>query len=592
MLKRPQPLATLLAALGLTFSWSLMLWASRRGYDITDDAYYLIWASSPFQYNWSFTEFGYLVHPIYRAVGGNIPALRIAGAAILNACALIFAFATWRLLAPSLPGTARVPYLLAVLTASMWAYIWWIPNPGYNLLNLYGVLLFMAGLALATPIASDENRISAARIIIAGSIGAIGCVVSSLSRAPAAVALIVMALVWALTFRPRRLPLFVVTGVALGALILAAVAYLIDGSITGFVQRKIVGFDLLILYGPEHSLHIIWPQIIEAVTIKFNPIDTAIYVAVLALVLMLSSERMPDGWASTILVVTFSVALAASIAILRTEPPDFVTLAYPAVMRSPMILAGAFILATVLRAWQTVGNWRPFAMAIMLCLAPLASAIGSGNRLTNQATLGTLFFFAAIFFLVTMFPVNGRGRLFLAATALSSLLPPAVLIGAMANPYRVATPMWAQTEPVTIGPDRSRLMVDTGAASYIRRLQELAQAHGFRPGMPMIDLSGRSPGAVFALAGEAPGESWLNSSSTGSVPYIEKILAAVPNETLKRAWVLANPGGRLALPPSVLVNAGLDFPGAYEKIGTAFLPLRGEMHELWKPTASRQSRNP
>src|SRR5262245_19937584 len=109
-----------LATFGLVFCWALLLWAAGRGLDLTDDAHYLIWAADPFRYDWSVYEFGYLVHPLYLALGGDIAALRIAGAVILNLCALVFALTIWPLLAERAPAGAKAAVLLAIMAASLW----------------------------------------------------------------------------------------------------------------------------------------------------------------------------------------------------------------------------------------------------------------------------------------------------------------------------------------------------------------------------------------------------------------------------------------------------------------------------------------
>jgi hypothetical protein len=568
-----------IAIIGLLLCWIIFAWASGRGFDITDDAYYLIWISNPFLYDWSFTEFAFLAHPIYKLIGGNIALLRIVGAALLNACSLVFALATWRLLAPLLPPSARAPYVLAILTASMWAFIWWIPSPGYNPMNLCGVLLFFAALAAVTPV--PPAQIGTAYIVAAAVLGALGCVICVLSRATTAVAIVILAALWAIVLRPPRLRIFILSGVVSGIVLLLAASYLIDGGVQAFVQRKIAGYELLALYGPAHSLGIIWPLIVEAFTVSFHPVDSSVLVVTFAFLVLLRLRRQSDGWFDVLIVAVFAFALSALVAILRIGPSDFVSSSYPTVMRIPLMLTIAFAVAFI--CLSGAEHWRHIVLATVIALAAFASAIGSGNRLTNQATLGGIFFFAACFLLAARFPATVRTRAFALAVAFSSLLPPAVLVGAMANPYRLAAPMWQQTERVTVGPHGAMLSVDASTAAYIRDLQEIAQSNGFEIGTPIIDLSGRSPGAVFALGAEAPGESWLNSNSTGSVPYVKEILSRVPREKLRCAWVLTNPDGRLALPQTVLTSLGLDFPRSYKQVGTSFLALRGETHVLWKP---------
>src|ERR1700730_13281381 len=147
---------SLLILVGFIICWGILFWGMGKGYDFTDDAHYLIWASNPFIYPWSVSEFGVLWHPIYKLVGGDIKSFRLAGAAILSSSAAIFGWAVWRFVADRLPAACALPLILAITTSSFWAYLFWLPTPGYNDLNLCGLLLFSAGLTFAVPTAGSQ----------------------------------------------------------------------------------------------------------------------------------------------------------------------------------------------------------------------------------------------------------------------------------------------------------------------------------------------------------------------------------------------------------------------------------------------------
>jgi hypothetical protein len=165
----------------------------------------------------------------------------------------------------------------------------------------------------------------------------------------------------------------------------------------------------------------------------------------------------------------------------------------------------------------------------------------------------------------------------------SSLLTVGILIGAIADPYRLREPLWKQTEQVEIGARSSVLLVDPSTASYIKELQRGAAAHDFQLGTPIIDLTGASPGTVFALGGEAPGFPWLSGGYVGSTPYVRETLSRVPHEHLRHAWVLTTSGTTEVLPNTVLRSLNLDFPQAYQTVGRACMGIPCVEHLLWKP---------
>ena len=60
----------------LILGW--VLWLCNYGLDFTDESFYLVWISNPFNYSVSATQFGFIYHPLYKLLDGNIAALRQA----------------------------------------------------------------------------------------------------------------------------------------------------------------------------------------------------------------------------------------------------------------------------------------------------------------------------------------------------------------------------------------------------------------------------------------------------------------------------------------------------------------------------------
>src|ERR1700737_2348900 len=69
-------------------SLSLVGWVMlrcRSGFEFTDEGFYLNWISNPWDYHASVTQFGFVYHPLYKLVGGDIALLRQANVLILFA---------------------------------------------------------------------------------------------------------------------------------------------------------------------------------------------------------------------------------------------------------------------------------------------------------------------------------------------------------------------------------------------------------------------------------------------------------------------------------------------------------------------------
>ena len=147
-------LATAVVASITIIGW--VVWYSRFGIDFTDEGYYLEWISNPWSYKASVTQFGFIYHPLYQLVGGDIVLLRRANLLITLGLAWILCFVLCRkiiirhkLAKPScslpLVGVALVLSTSALALLGLW----WLPTPNYYSLNLQALLIAGTGILLA-----------------------------------------------------------------------------------------------------------------------------------------------------------------------------------------------------------------------------------------------------------------------------------------------------------------------------------------------------------------------------------------------------------------------------------------------------------
>ncbi|MFQ3567935.1 MAG: hypothetical protein SNJ59_13165, partial [Aggregatilineales bacterium] len=159
-------LLLLLAAL----PWALLLAGTPRGFDLTDEAFYLLSYRSPEDVEATFSMFGFLGAPAYRLVGGDIALLRglgIAGLLLASACA---AWVTLRRLAAPTSITDWLSALLPPIAAGALFYESWLLTPGYNWMALVGLQGFWAGALLWMQ--RDDRRLSAAGSLLIGAAAA------------------------------------------------------------------------------------------------------------------------------------------------------------------------------------------------------------------------------------------------------------------------------------------------------------------------------------------------------------------------------------------------------------------------------------
>ena len=81
-----------LSAIGTILILTWLIKYSAYGFDFTDEAFYLVWISNPFIYGSSLTQFGFVYHPLYLLLNGDISALRQANILITFGLAWSLAF--------------------------------------------------------------------------------------------------------------------------------------------------------------------------------------------------------------------------------------------------------------------------------------------------------------------------------------------------------------------------------------------------------------------------------------------------------------------------------------------------------------------
>jgi hypothetical protein len=217
-------------------AWSIVAWGLWRGIDLTDEGYYLNSISLPFLYKATYSQFGFILHPIYVLVGGNLIPLRSAGLLALTLAAVYFVSTFSRLLLRGpLPKTARLIVVIGGSCAALLGYFPWTPTPNYNLLNLFGVLIIFAGWLrmFATPEGAAPQSWYRAYAII---VFALGFMIVALVK-PTTAALLAIGLTGLTLPLGRRVLVDVIFAGALSFLLVVLFLVLIDGDLSTVILR-------------------------------------------------------------------------------------------------------------------------------------------------------------------------------------------------------------------------------------------------------------------------------------------------------------------------------------------------------------------
>jgi len=576
-------LAVCVAAGASLLGW--VIYRCRSGFDFTDEGLYLNWISSPWSFDASASQFGFVYHPLYRLLGGDVALLRQANALITYAlsCSLCVAWirslcSNWTTLRP-LQRRGFTGIAVALASASLAFYDLWVPTPNYNSLVLQSLIIAVIGALLA---GHNLSRSSLAGWILIG----IGGGFAFLAKPPAAAMLgflIAFYVIVAGKISLRGLLLSVATAILL--LVISGLA--IDGSLSGFVRRYIKGLELAdqLIPGIRSSSFLRWDSFGLSrgqKTVFYLVLVSSCVLAALAFVRD-SRARLCAALVAALLAAASIIAIAG-VAPLRISADLFQPMQFWAILLGVLLVTVAFAAG----AYRQLSRGS-LALILLLIMLPYSYALGTGNNLWTVASRAALFWVLAGFVVcVELAAADGAWRKLLPATAITLLMTGMIVAAAMEDPYRQTQPLRLQTDAVEINRQGSRLFLTEEAASYVRDLGKLARENGLMPGDPVFDLTGVSPGSLYTVGARPLGAAWILGGYAGSNNFLTAALHQETCGLIGRSWILTEPGSGSALPPRLLEPFGIQLSSDYLDVGSvksvrSFSPTRFEQH-LLKPT--------
>lgn len=565
-----------------------MLVYARSGLDLTDEGYYLNWIAHPGQYEASATQFGFVYHPLYRVLGGDLVLLRQANILIMFTLGWTAAWlAATRVLGASPRSITAAVASAAVACTTLLGFHVSLVTPSYNSLVLCGLLVVVIGLLLDAGRGAAEVR----RLpwILVG-LGGTGLFLGKPTAAVSVGVVVLLYLVIAGRLRSSRLLWAAGTGLVL----VLAFALIVDHSLVAFVDRLTVGAERLSLLGAGHETGEVmrWDRLeVE------GPFRDAMVGAVLVIALGTAIFACRSRLGSLLSTVAFVAVAVWWWRMTEQEPevfadrelnPRSLLIAAPlGVALVVAALAGRARLAAVGRA-----RW---ALAGCLIVLPHASGIGSNLHYWQQAGMAAIVWVVAA--MVLLVPFAGRlwvpGAL-LPVALMSQVLTYGLVHPALEYPYRQAQSVFEFTAQVEVGRAGSTVSVTDAAAPFLRETRRIFAEQGLDDGHPVIDLTGQSPGVIWAGGAMAVDHPWVIGGYDGSDEHERAALAALECTQAVDSWVLIEEDGPRTIDPAVLTAFGADWREDYAEAARWPAPQIGRRPwdvergtlVLWEPTRS------
>jgi hypothetical protein len=507
-----------------------------RGFDVSDEGYYLLsyrWWSTHYR---NFTGAQYLYGPVFQAVGYSIAGLRIFRLFTQVAVHGVFAFAFMRWLRgrrPSAPPT----YLwelaggAAIVASAALAYSWLPLSPGYNDVSSLGTLLTVAVVLRAATYA--DRGVAVPKWVPLSFGPVIVCSVFS-KWSSSAVTIAAGGLTLAVVLAPRglreiaRFTAWTVAGIAATVLVIHVLIVPLGTALPPMISVT----KALTSHGNSVGplLDYYWAT---GRDLAKRIVDRDGLLVVAAVIAVASRRPVVQTCASLVAVAGFATAYAALEAHHGATGGTGTLTEFPAGPIATVVLSifiGLLVLVTErltpvlsrLRGIESVepaptsslnrDGLRGFAVLLLLAIAPVAQALGTGNALYFTAINGFAAWMAIIIAILTGIegaPIAARWLMTALAAAAIFLSVSIGRSGVREHPYRTAGHDQATDVAGGVPALRSLRLAPTEAAN-LSHLRFVLQPYVEPPGRAIMAFD-ESAGIVLALDGQPVGEAWYSS---------------------------------------------------------------------------------
>lgn len=537
----------------------LTLYFSQRGFDFTDESFYITWIANPskFSINIPISFFGFIYHPLFVMLEENLGSLRQANILITFSLAALLCAITIKQYWPHILKTnfSLLSYSTALASTSLLIFGLWLVTPNYNTLAFQALSLTYIGILL-----DGKNHRS---YVYSGLIIGVGGWLTFMAKpSTAAILGLAVPLYWLLCglWSWLRLAIAVITA---GSLLLSS-AILVDNTILVFSTRIHNSIELLRLLGSGQEFSKIFR--IDRLYLSKVEIVVVAFAASFASIasILISRQKQRADFLVKLSFLSLLIIAALIIAV------DLFALPVKPTIFFPIVFLYAACLITIFRKqYKLLAQRKHYVLAALLLATPHFYAFGSNGNYWSNGSLSAFFWVLAC--TVSLSPITAHQKtpaLLTSITTLALLITAICMNNTINTPYRQPDSLRKNTSVISIlGKDKT-LVSDTSYV-YLASIREQAEHAGFTKGTYALDLTGRSPGTLLALGAQSLGQPWMVGGYPGSNTLALTTLNNESCEALSSAWVLEEPKGKLKLSSEIiLAHFGANRETDYKIVGT------------------------
>jgi len=553
-----------ISAINIVFIVGWLLWYSGYGLDFTDEGFYLAWMLNPYNYSVSASQFGFIYHPLYKILDGNVANLRQANILIT----FLLAWLLSNIFLKKIYNTQsieRLPRLIisgSIAIASFESLVFaglWLPTPSYNSLTLQSLLITGIGVLLA-------EKYGRCKSIIGWCLIGVGGWLAFMAKPTTSVALAVTVgfyLQFSGKFSLRLLMISLVVALALTV----SSALFIDGSVIKFVERLKGGAEMYFILGGGHEADKIFR--LDSFNIGSPGLLFLVVCAVLFFIAAnYSQAKLKSMVYCSHMLSIFFVLMSLGIALGISEHFFYIYKFQGLLIFSIPYAACLVGLSIYFSSGLFQISQAKTALSLTFLVFPHVYAFGTANNYWIAGSMAGIFWVLAGLVMIRPDRQSRNVTVMLLPLGIAvQLVTVALIQSAMQTPYRQPQPLADNDAMIEISFGNT-LMLSRGFAQYITEAKSVVKQAKFSKGTPMIDLTGQSPGLLYLIGANNIGQPWTVGGYSGSDALAVSMLNKVTCQDLAKSWLLIEPEGPLRIAPSTLLSFGANLEADYEVVGS------------------------
>ncbi len=538
------------------------IWTLDRGFEITDEAYYLLLAMHADSVEFYISAQQWITSGIWQ-ITGSLVWFRAAGMALLLASSTLLALGVFSMCQRLDLVADRIESKSLVIAGSVVGAMLYAST--INLSPCYNLLASVGAYAAAGMVLLALNRLNLTSKYVLYAFAGCAAGVAVVAKPSAGVAMLALLVLWVVLFEfLRRDKVFGTAAIVFGAIIFTGVLLLVNTTVSEALQAIGRGMQLFRMVQVETVGARLLRYFIEYWTYILITLRS-FAIPILAMMVYVITRRTFFAKLSLVAIVVTLILGRHMYSGWNTDG------SFPAPVAIYAMLGIVLILS--ISIWNKNRSTLIFFSGLLVL--PYTVAIGTGNVLFSQAVDSLAPWAAMVVALMVSNRHNDFKKIITLIAGFCFILTIALqIVTSGLRPYHLSSSLTKQDKTVVIG-NLGKMKVDGSTFKFIVDLEAATKVCNITPGTPFLGLY-NIPGVALPFQAIPVMTPWLNNRDQAEF-VLERDHSGSLHSAVLAIKIEAN--GVYPLMPRQLV----EFPSGYRYCGMATYPFGQQKFQIWQP---------